>query len=265
MGESALAINIAVNAALSHREAHDAQDDPCAKVALFSLDISAEQLTSRILAQRAELPWHKVLRGELNHDEFKRLTLAAQEHLGLKLYIDDTTALSIQEIRHRAQRLKRKEGLDILVVDHLQMLCDLASTRENREQEINRIALGLKALAKELNIPVVLSSSLTRNLEERIDKRPRLTDLPGDGAIQQVADVIMLLHRESYYLEREEPVQLSDETIEQFHQRHSEWVRRFEDVKNTSEIIVAQHRHGLTGIVQLAYWDEYLKFGNLSD
>jgi replicative DNA helicase len=145
------------------------------------------------------------------------------------------------------------------------MLCDLASTRENREQEINRIALGLKALAKELNIPVVLSSSLTRNLEERIDKRPRLTDLPGDGAIQQVADVIMLLHRESYYLEREEPVQLSDETIEQFHQRHSEWVRRFEDVKNTSEIIVAQHRHGLTGIVQLAYWDEYLKFGNLSD
>ena len=269
MGKTALATNIAFNAAMLYAEELDTLGHPKAvdgaKVAFFSLEMSAEQLATRILAERAEVASHKIRQGELHHDEFERLTIAAQELHRLKLYIDDTPALSISAIRTRARRLKRKEGLGLIIIDYLQLLRGSATSSENRVQEVSEITRGLKALAKELDVPVIALSQLSRAVEQREDKRPQLSDLRESGSIEQDADVVMFVYREQYYLERAEPGRRPEESEEKFNERHSKWMERCEEVHNTAEVIVAKQRHGPVGTVRLSFLGEYTKFGNLAD
>ena len=269
MGKTALATNIAFNAAMSYAEELDTLGHPKAvdgaKVAFFSLEMSAEQLATRILAERAEVASHKIRQGELNPEEFERLTIAAQDLHRLHLFIDDTPALTISAVRTRARRLKRKSGLGLIVIDYLQLLRGSASHSENRVQEVSEITRGLKALAKELDVPVIALSQLSRAVEQREDKRPQLSDLRESGSIEQDADVVMFVYREQYYLERAEPGRRPEESEEKFNERHAKWMERCEEVHNTAEVIVAKQRHGPVGTVRLSFLGEYTKFGNLAD
>ena len=269
MGKTALAVNIAFNAAMSYSEELDKWGYPKAvdgaKVAFFSMEMSAEQLATRILAQRAEVPSYKIRHSELSQKEFERLTFAAQDLHRLKLYIDDTPALSISAICNRSRRLKRKEGLGLIIVDNLQMLCRSAAKTKKRMHEVSQITRGLKALAKELNVPVILLSQLSRSVEKREDNRPQLSDLREFESIEPNADVVMFVYREQYYLERSEPVLRPIESNDKFNERHSRWMERCEEVHNTAEVIVAKQRHGPVGTVLLAFLGEYTKFGNLVD
>ena len=269
MGKTALATNIAFNAAMSYAEELDALGHPKAvdgaKVAFYSLEMSAEQLATRILAERAEVASHKIRQGELSHEEFERLTIAAQDLHRLQLFIDDTPALSISAIRTRSRRLKRKSGLGLIVIDYLQLLRGSGPHSENRVQEVSEITRGLKALAKELDVPVIALSQLSRAVEQREDKRPQLSDLRESGSIEQDADVVMFVYREQYYLERAEPGRRPEESEEKFNERHAKWMERCEEVHNTAEVIVAKQRHGPVGTVRLSFLGEYTKFGNLAD
>ncbi|MDA8233163.1 MAG: replicative DNA helicase [Magnetospirillum sp.] len=267
MGKTALATNIAFNAARAYREEVDALGNRKAAdgavVAFFSLEMSSEQLATRILAEQAEIASHKIRQGELSNDEFERLVTAAQELHRLPLFIDDTPALSISAVRTRARRLKRQHGLGLIVLDYLQLLRGSGATSENRVQEISEITRGLKALAKELDVPVMALSQLSRAVEQREDKRPQLADLRESGSIEQDADVVMFVFREQYYLERAEPGRRPEETEEKFNERHAKWQERCEEVWNTAEVIVAKQRHGPVGMVRLSFHGEYTKFGNL--
>jgi replicative DNA helicase len=267
MGKTSLATNIAFNAAAAYKEETDtlgrkkAVDG--AVVAFFSLEMSAEQLATRILAEQAEIPSHKIRQGELSNEEFDRLVVAAQELHRLPLFIDDTPALSISAVRTRSRRLQRQHGLNLIVLDYLQLLRGSGATSENRVQEISEITRGLKALAKELDVPVIALSQLSRAVEQREDKRPQLADLRESGSIEQDADVVMFVFREQYYLERAEPGQRPEESQEKFNERHAKWQERCEQVWNTAEVIIAKQRHGPVGTVRLSFQGEYTKFGNL--
>ncbi len=267
MGKTSLATNIAFNAAKAYREEADALGKPKAvdgaMVAFFSLEMSAAQLATRILAEQAEIASHKIRQGELSNEEFERLVTAAQDLHRLPLFIDDTPALSISAVRTRARRLKRQHGLGLIVLDYLQLLRGSGASAENRVQEISEITRGLKALAKELDVPVIALSQLSRAVEQREDKRPQLADLRESGSIEQDADVVMFVFREQYYLERAEPGRRPEETEEKFNERHSKWQERCEEVWNTAEVIVAKQRHGPVGTVRLSFQGEFTKFGNL--
>ncbi len=268
MGKTSLATNIAFNAArayaeeidtLGHKRAVDG-----AVVAFFSLEMSSEQLASRILAEQAEIASHKIRQGEMTNDEFDNLAIAAQNLNRLPLYIDDTPALSISAVRTRSRRLKRQHGLGLVVVDYLQLLRGSNSNSENRVQEVSEITRGLKALAKELDVPVIALSQLSRAVESREDKRPQLSDLRESGSIEQDADVVMFVFREQYYLERAEPARRPEEAEDRFNERYAKWQERCEQVWNTAEVIVAKQRHGPVGTVRLAFQGEFTKFGNLA-
>lgn len=267
MGKTSLATNIAFNAAKAYKEEVDALGNKVAvdgaKVAFFSLEMSAEQLAARILAEQAEISSHKIRQGEMSNEEFERLVVAAQELHRLPLFIDDTPALSISAVRTRSRRLKRQHGLGLIVVDYLQLLRGSGSHSENRVQEVSEITRGLKALAKELDVPVIALSQLSRAVEQREDKRPQLADLRESGSIEQDADVVMFVYREQYYLERAEPGRRPEETDEKFNERYSKWHERLMEVVNTAEVIVAKQRHGPVGTVRLSFQGEFTKFGNL--
>jgi replicative DNA helicase len=269
MGKTALATNIAFNAASLYKEEADvlgrlkAVDG--ALTAFFSLEMSAEQLATRILAEQAEIASHKIRQGELSNEEFERLVVAAQNLHRLPLFIDDTPALSISSVRTRARRLQRQHGLGLIVIDYLQLLRGSSSNSENRVQEVSEITRGLKALAKELSVPVIALSQLSRAVEQREDKRPQLSDLRESGSIEQDADVVMFVFREQYYLERAEPGRRPDEAEDKFNERHSKWQQRCEEVWNTAEVIIAKQRHGPVGTVRLSFQGEFTKFGNLAD
>jgi replicative DNA helicase len=267
MGKTSLATNIAFNAARVYTEEVDALGNRRAAdgalVAFFSLEMSAEQLATRILAEQAEVASHKIRQGELENEEFDRLVVAAQDLHRLPLYIDDTPALSVSALRTRARRLKRQHGLGLIVIDYLQLLRGSNATSENRVQEISEITRSLKALAKELAVPVIALSQLSRAVEQREDKRPQLADLRESGSIEQDADVVMFVFREQYYLERAEPGRRPEESEEKFNERHSKWQERCEEVWNTAEVIIAKQRHGPVGMVRLSFQGEYTKFGNL--
>jgi len=267
MGKTALATNIAFNAARAYREEVDALGQKKAAdgavVAFFSLEMSSEQLATRILAEQAEIASHKIRQGELSNVEFENLVTAAQDLHRLPLFIDDTPALSISAVRTRARRLKRQQGLNLIIVDYLQLLRGSNATSENRVQEVSEITRGLKALAKELDTPVIALSQLSRAVEQREDKRPQLSDLRESGSIEQDADVVMFVFREQYYLERAEPGRRPDEDETKFNERHSKWQQRCEEVWNTAEVIVAKQRHGPVGTVRLSFHGEFTKFGNL--
>ncbi|MBC7954182.1 MAG: replicative DNA helicase [Rhodospirillaceae bacterium] len=267
MGKTALATNIAFNSAKAYKEEVDALGNKKsvdgAVVAFFSLEMSSEQLAGRILAEQAEISSHKIRQGEMTNDEFERLVIAAQELSRLPLYIDDTPALSISAVRTRSRRLKRQHGLGLIVVDYLQLLRGSASHSENRVQEVSEITRGLKALAKELSVPVIALSQLSRAVEQREDKRPQLSDLRESGSIEQDADVVMFVYREQYYLERSEPGRRPDESEEKFNERYDAWHKRLLEVVNTAEVVIAKQRHGPVGTVRLSFQGEFTKFGNL--
>ncbi len=205
MGKTALAVTIAANAAAARAAGAEAEGLPGGRyaVGLFSLEMSAEQLAMRLLSAQADLSSDDLRRGKLREDEWKRVVQASQDLAGRALFIDDTPALSIAALRTRARRLKRRHGLSVLVVDYLQLVRPVGSSSQtNRVQEIAEITQGLKAIAKELNIPVLALSQLSRAVEQREDKRPQLSDLRESGAIEQDADVVMFIYRDEYYLER---------------------------------------------------------------
>ncbi len=269
MGKTSLATNIAFNAAKAYKEETDALGNKKAadgaKVAFFSLEMSSEQLATRILAEQAEISSHKIRQGEMSHEEFERLVIAAQELHSLPLFIDDTPALSVSAVRTRCRRLQRQHGLGLIIIDYLQLLRGTGSRQaeSNRVQEVSEITRSLKALAKELNVPVMALSQLSRAVEQREDKRPQLSDLRESGSIEQDADVVMFVYREQYYLERAEPARRPEENEEKFHDRHAEWVRRCERAYNVADTIIATQRHGPIRTVRMCFDGNYTKFADL--
>jgi replicative DNA helicase len=268
MGKSALATNIGFNAARAYREelvegAQKVVDG--AVVGFFSLEMSAEQLATRMISEQAEIPSEKIRKGELISADFDRVLGVSHELEHLNFFIDDTPALSIAALRTRARRLKRTHGLGLLIIDYLQLLAPSGRTRqENRVQEVSEITRGLKTLAKELDVPVIALSQLSRAVEQREDKRPQLADLRESGSIEQDADVVMFIYRDDYYLMREEPKRRDNETNDHFNQRYDDWKQRGEQAAGKAEVIVAKQRHGPVGIVHLSFEGQFTKFGNLS-
>jgi replicative DNA helicase len=268
MGKTALATNIAFNAARAYREEHGEDGKPKAVdgavVGFFSLEMSSEQLATRMLAEQAEVPSEKIRKGELISGDFDKVLSVSQTLEHLNFFIDDTPALSIAALRTRARRLKRTHGLGLLVVDYLQLLNPSGRSRqENRVQEVSEITRGLKTLAKELDVPVLALSQLSRAVEQREDKRPQLADLRESGSIEQDADVVMFVYREEYYLQRGEPTRRAEENDQRFNERHDAWKQRCEQTYGKAEVIVAKQRHGPTGLVRLAFEGQFTKFDNL--
>ena len=268
MGKSALATNIAFNAAKAYRT--EADDTGRVRVAdgaaigIFSLEMSREQLATRILAEQTRISSDYIRRGMVKEDRFSDLVLASQELSSLPIFIDDTPALSMSAIRTRCRRLKRQHGLGLIVIDYLQLIAPSPGSRhDSRVQELSEITRSLKALAKELNIPVLALSQLSRAVEQREDKRPQLADLRESGTIEQDSDVVMFIFREEYYLSRAEPVQRGDEDLTKFCERHDKWKNRCEEAYNKAEIIVAKHRHGPIGAVNLFFEGEFTRFADL--
>lgn len=252
MGKTALAINLALNACRALKSKHRT-DTQMPSVGFFSLEMSAEQLTTRILSMHTSIDSSSLRSGRVGEEHYNELRKQAMEISTLPFFIDDTPALSISGIRTRARRMKRKHNLSILFIDYLQLIRGSSHT-ENRTLEISEITQGLKALAKELNIPIIALSQLSRAVEQREDKRPMLSDLRESGAIEQDSDIVMFIYREEYYLTRKEP--------EAGTPQHTEWFEKLNQVHNLAEIILAKHRNGPIGIVQLFYDASYSRFGN---
>jgi replicative DNA helicase len=254
MGKTALATNIAFNAAMAFVK----KTDGAGKVAFYSLEMSKEQLVTRILAQECCIPSERIRRGEIKEEDFIKLKDANKRVAELPLFIDDTPALTISILRSRSRKLKRQHGLDLIVVDYLQLLQGNSEKRnENRVQEISEITRSLKAIAKELDVPVLALSQLSRAVETRDDKRPQLSDLRESGSIEQDADVVMFIYREEYYESRREPTRGSEE--------HAKWMEKLAKTHNLAEVILAKQRHGPVGTVRLFFDGKYTKFDNLSD
>jgi replicative DNA helicase len=269
MGKTSLATNMAFYAAEHLKWENDAVTGrrkavEGAVVAFFSLEMSAEQLAGRILSEQANVPSEKIRRGDMTHEEFDRLVEASQRLAALPLFIDDTPAISVTALRTRARRLKRQYGLGMIVVDYLQLMrANIGQKVEGRVQEISEITRGLKAIAKELNVPVIALSQLSRAVESRDDKRPQLSDLRESGSIEQDADVVMFVYREEYYLSRAEPSRKPEESDEKFNQRYDEWRIRLEEAANIAEVIIAKQRHGPIGKVRAHFDGATTKFSNL--
>jgi replicative DNA helicase len=261
MGKSSLATNIAFNAADAYRKSSGAEG---AVIGFFSLEMSSEQLATRILSEEAQIPSDNIRRGAVRNEDFERLVIASQALARIPLFIDDTPALSVSGLRTRARRLKRQHGLGLVVVDYLQLLqATTAGRYDSRVQEISEITRGLKTLAKELDVPVLAVSQLSRAVEQREDKRPLLADLRESGSIEQDADVVMFIFRELYYLEKQEPVQRAEEANEKYEQRMHKWRERCDETRNKAEVIIAKQRHGPTGAISLYFDGRYTRFGDL--
>ncbi len=259
MGKTSLATNVAFNIARKYKRGITASGEEGAVdggvVGFFSLEMSAEQLASRILSEVAEIPSNQIRRGDFTEAEFRRIVEAAKELESAPLYIDDTPALPISQLAARARRLKRTHGLDALFVDYLQLVRGTGRS-ENRVNEISEITMGLKAIAKELDIPVVALSQLSRQVESREDKRPQLSDLRESGSIEQDADVVMFVFREEYYKEREKP---GDHELEKM----ASWQQEMENLHGKAEVIIGKQRHGPIGTVDLSFEGRFTRFGNL--
>ena len=260
MGKTALATNIAFKVS-SIKDKNQSKN-----VAFFSLEMSAEQLANRILAEQTGLSSDKIRRGKLTKEDFASLQKVGKDIAGSGLYIDDTPAITIPLLRTRARRLKRKleGGVDLIVVDYLQLMRGTKKF-ENRVLEISEITQGLKSIAKELNIPVLALSQLSRAVEQREDKRPQLSDLRESGTIEQDSDVVMFIYRQEYYEERGEPKSSGTETSVSFTERYIKWQENLEKCKNLADIIIAKQRHGPIGSLQLHFDSKLTKFSNLAD
>jgi len=256
MGKTALATNIAYNTAKKYAETGGKEG---ARVGFFSLEMSSDQLATRILADCANISGHAIKQGDIKQDDFQKFVKASQTLSQVPMHIDDTPALSISQVRTRARRLKRQFGLDMLIVDYLQLLRGTGSrqSESNRVQEVSEITRGLKAIAKELEIPVLALSQLSRAVEQREDKRPMLSDLRESGSIEQDADVVMFVYREEYYLHRAEP-EIGTE-------KHMQWQERCERALNIGECIVAKARHGPIGAVRMHFDGHVTRFSDLDE
>ncbi|MGC0372381.1 MAG: hypothetical protein DGJ47_001093 [Rickettsiaceae bacterium] len=253
MGKTAFAINFAFNACMALKRLAKDDEKPGA-VGFFSLEMSSEQLATRLLSMMARIDSTQLRSGKISEEHYNDLRKSASELSEMPFFIDDTPALSISAVRARARKLKRKHNLSIIFIDYLQLL-RASSNHNNRVLEVSEITQGLKALAKELNIPVIALSQLSRAVEQREDKRPMLSDLRESGSIEQDADLVMFLYREEYYLKRKEP-NPSDA-------KYSEWQEQLDKAHNVAEILVAKHRNGSVGNVPLFYEDRYSTVGNL--
>ena len=260
MGKTALATNIAVNAAKAYAPEKQADGTIKAKtgavVGFFSLEMSADQLAGRILSDFSDIDSDKIRKGEIDQADFEKIYTASETLNDLPLYIDDTGGLSIAQLSARARRLKRQHGLGLIVVDYLQLLSGSKRVSDGRVQEVTEITVGLKALAKELAVPIIALSQLSRQVEAREDKRPQLADLRESGSIEQDADVVMFVFREEYYKFREEPREGTPE--------HHEWQALMEEITGTAELIVGKQRHGPIGTVKLAFRAERTRFSDLA-
>ena len=269
MGKTALGTNIAFNAAKKFKEKQDEFGNKKTldggKIAFFSLEMSAEQLATRILAQESKISGDKMRKAELNKEDFKKIAKISSELENLNLVIDDNPVLTIPSLRARARRLKRLYNIDMIIIDYLQLMSGSSNNRnDGRVQEISEITRGLKAVAKELNIPVIALSQLSRQVEQREDKRPQLSDLRESGTIEQDSDVVMFIFRESYYLERMEPIKRPDENEEKYSERHQRWRELCEGSYNTAEIIIAKQRHGPIGTIKAHFDPNFTRFSDLT-
>ena len=269
MGKTALGTNIAFNAAKKFTEKEDELGNKITidggKVAFFSLEMSAEQLATRVLAQESKISGDKMRKAELTKDDFKKIAKISSELENINLIIDDNPILTIPSLRARARRLKRLHNIDIIIIDYLQLMSGSPNGRnDGRVQEISEITRGLKAVAKELNIPIIALSQLSRQVENREDKRPQLSDLRESGTIEQDSDVVMFIYRESYYLERLEPIKKPDEIEDKYNDRHQRWRELCESSYNTAEIIIAKQRHGPIGTIKAHFDPNFTKFSDLT-
>jgi replicative DNA helicase len=268
MGKSSLGTNIAFNAARAFRATKGPDGRPVAEdgavAAFFSMEMSSEQIATRVLAEESRVSSDRIRRGDVSHDDFDRFVQASQRIGTVPVFIDDTPGLTVAALRTRARRLKRQHGLGLIIIDYLQLMQGSRDGRgpENRVQEISEITRGLKGLAKELELPVVALAQLSRAVELREDKRPMLSDLRESGSIEQDADVVMFIFREDYYLGRSEPLRRQEESDEKFNDRYARWQERLEQVHGTTEIIIAKQRHGPIGKVTLRFDGETTRFEN---
>ncbi len=253
MGKTSLVTNIAYQSALKY---HKTKGERGARVAFFSLEMSAEQLALRIMADAASVQSQKIRQGQITETEFVKFAEVTESLSALPLHIDDTPALTIAGIRNRARRMYRKYGLDMIIIDYLQLLSGSAKRAgENRVQEISEISRGLKTLAKELNVPVIALSQLSRKVEERTPPIPMLSDLRESGSIEQDADVVMFVYREAYYLDQK----LNDN---QDDPNYAENQKRLEDIQNDAQVIISKQRHGPTGSVNLHFEGQFTRFSD---
>ena len=254
MGKTALATNIAFNAAK-----YFSKNEDKGSVVMFSLEMSAEQIGLRILAEQSKIPSDKLRKGELNEKDSLELSNTYEEINNLNFFFDDSPNLSVSELRSKLRRYKNNYNIKLVLIDYLQLIKP-ESNKDNRVNELSEITRNLKQLAKEFDLPVVSLSQLSRQVENREDKRPLLSDLRESGSIEQDADVVMFIYRESYYLQRNEPTRGADETQESYQKKHDSWKDRNEQVFNKAELIVAKQRNGPTGKIELYFDDKYTKF-----
>ena len=251
MGKTSLATNIAFNVA---KNAHENSDKE-SSVLFFSLEMASEQLATRILSEQAKISSIEIRKGNLSENDLDSLVNVSTKILEIPLFIDDTPAINIATLSSRARRLKRKHGLGVIIVDYLQLLRPSKYSRnESRVLEISEITQGLKALAKELNIPIIALSQLSRQVEQREDKRPQLSDLRESGSIEQDSDVVMFIFREEYYLEKLAPTPGSADFIE--------WQQKMEEIHGHADLLISKQRHGPTGNIKLSFESKYTRFGN---
>jgi len=270
MGKSSLATNIAYNAAERlMRDLGDgiaAEESVGAAVALFSLEMSADQLATRILAEQSKISSEALRMGKISREDFQQLSFASQRLAELPLFIDDTPALSIAALRTRARRLKRRHNIGLIVVDYLQLMQGTNSrANDNRVNEISEISRGLKTLAKELNVPVIALSQLSRAVEQRDDKRPMLSDLRESGSIEQDADMVWFIYREDYYVKATEPKYPTESDPQDVHAKWETWREKMEQVTGLAELIIAKQRHGATGKVRLRFEARITRFSDLDE
>lgn len=262
MGKTSLVTNIAFNIADAYQPEQQADGSFKAKnggvIGFFSLEMSAEQLATRIISEQAEVPSSKIRRGDLTEADFDKLVNCTQTLQRIPLFIDSTGGISIAQLAARARRLKRQRGLDVIIIDYIQLMQgSSAKASQNRVQEVTEITTGLKALAKELNVPIIALSQLSRQVENRDDKRPQLSDLRESGSIEQDADVVMFVYREEYYLKNQEPKLGTEEYIK--------WEGAMNEVRGKAEVIIAKQRHGPTGTVSLGFEGQFTRFFDLAE
>ena len=254
MGKTALATNIAFNAAKFY-----SSEEEKGSVVMFSLEMSAEQIGLRILAEQSKIPSDKLRKGELTENDSIALSETYKEIHNLKFFFDDSPNLTVSELRSKLRRYKNNYNIKLVLIDYLQLIKP-EGNKDNRVNELSEITRNLKQLAKEFDLPVVSLSQLSRQVESRDDKRPLLSDLRESGSIEQDADVVMFIYRESYYLQRNEPTRGPDESQESYQKKHDAWKDRNEEVFNKAELIIAKQRNGPTGKVDLYFDDKYTKF-----
>ncbi|MBU0585163.1 MAG: replicative DNA helicase [Alphaproteobacteria bacterium] len=261
MGKTSLATNIAFNIANAYEADQQADGSIKAKnggvIGFFSLEMSSEQLATRIISEQAQVPSSKIRRGDLTEADFEKLVHCTQMLQKIPLYIDSTGGISIAQLAARARRLKRQRGLDVMIIDYIQLMQGSSKNSQNRVQEITEITTGLKALGKELGVPIIALSQLSRQVESRDDKHPQLSDLRESGSIEQDADVVLFVYREEYYLKNKEPKPGTPEFVQ--------WENDMNEARGKAEVVIAKQRHGPTGTVSLAFVGEFTQFSDLAE